>query len=86
MMPLNHILRKYTAGYKRSKSQEKINHLMYLDDIKLFAKNEKELKTLIHGVGMYSQQIGMEFGIEQCAMLVMKKRQTIPDRWNETAN
>ena len=25
-----------------SKSQEKINYLMYMDDIKLFAKNEKE--------------------------------------------
>ena len=28
MMPLNHILRKCTAGYKLSRSQEKINHLM----------------------------------------------------------
>ena len=45
MMPLNHILRKCTAGYKLSKSQEKINHLMYMDDIKLFAKSEKNKKT-----------------------------------------
>ena len=50
MMPLNHILRKCTAGYKRSRSQEKINHLMYTNDMKLFAKNEKELETLIHAV------------------------------------
>ena len=48
MMPLNHILRKCTAGYKLSRSQEKINHLMYMDDTKIFAKNEKELETLIH--------------------------------------
>ena len=53
-------------------SQEKINHLMYMDDIKLFAKNEKELETLIHAVRIYSQDVGMEFGIEKCAMLVMK--------------
>ena len=33
------ILRKFTARYKLSKSQEKINHLMYMDNIKLFAKN-----------------------------------------------
>ena len=72
MMPLNHILRKCTAGYKLSSAQEKINHLMYMDDIKLFAKNEKELKTLIHAVRIYSQDIGMEFGIEKCAMLVME--------------
>ena len=43
-----------------------------MDDIKLFAKNEKELETLIHAVRIDSQDIGMEFGIEKCAMLVMK--------------
>ena len=47
IMPRNHILRKCTARYKISRSQEKINHLMYIDDIKLFTKNEKELETLI---------------------------------------
>ena len=72
MIPLNHILRKCTAGYKLSRSQENINHLMYMDDIKLFEKNEKELETLIHTVRIYSQDIGMEFGIEKCALLVMK--------------
>ena len=71
-MPLNHILRKCTDGYNLSRLQEKINHLMYMDDIKLFAKNEKELETLIHAVRIYSQDIGMEFSIEKCAMLVMK--------------
>ena len=45
---------------------------MYMNDIKLFAKNEKELETLIHAVRIYSQYIGMEFGIEKCAMLIMK--------------
>ena len=44
-----------------------------MDDIKLFAKNEKELETLIHAVRIYSQDIVMEFGIEKCAMLVMKR-------------
>ena len=50
MMPLQPTLRKFTARYKLSKSEEKINHLMYMDDIKLFAKNEKELETLINSV------------------------------------
>ena len=38
MMSLNHILRKGTAEYRHTWSQEKINHIMYIDDIKLFAK------------------------------------------------
>ena len=43
MMPPNHILRKFTGGYNLSKSQEKINRLIYKDDINLFAKNEKRI-------------------------------------------
>ena len=45
---------------------------MYMNKVNLFAKNEKELETLIHAVRIYSQDIWMEFGIEKCAMLVMK--------------
>ena len=79
-MPLNHILRKCTAGYKLSRSQEKINHLIYMDDIKLFAKNWK-LETLIHTVRIYNQDIGMEFDIEKCTLLVMKSgKHYITDR------
>ena len=41
MMSLNHKLSKYTARHQLSTSQENINHLMYMDDIKLFAKIKK---------------------------------------------
>ena len=37
---------------------------MYMDDIKLFAKNEIELETLIQAVRIYSQHRGIEFGIK----------------------
>ena len=36
---------------------------------------KKKMETLIHTVRIYSQDIGMEFGIEKCAMLVMKSEQ-----------
>ena len=72
MMLLNHILKKSTAWYKLSKLQEDITYLMYMDNIKLLAKSGKELETLIQAVRIYSQYIGMEFGIEKCAMFVMK--------------
>ena len=45
---------------------------MYIDDIKLFVKNEKERKTLIPADRIYSQDVGIEFGIEKCAELVIK--------------
>ena len=44
---------------------------MYMDGIKLFTKLKNNWK-LIHAVRIYSQNIGMEFGIEICAMPVMK--------------
>ena len=47
-----------------------------MEDIKLFAKNEKELETLIHAVRIYSQDIGTEFGIEKCAMKSGKRHIT----------
>ena len=45
---------------------------MYMDDNQPFAKNEKELDTLIQAVRIYSQDIGIEYGIEKCTRLIMK--------------
>ena len=47
---------------------------MYLDDMTVFAKNEKELETLTQTTRIYSQERGMEFDLEKCAMLIMKSR------------
>ena len=57
---------------------------MYMDDIKLFAKNEKELETLIHAVMIYSQDIRMEFGIEKMCNASNEKWQMTSDWRNET--
>ena len=43
-----------------------------MDDIKLFDKNEKKLETRMQTLRIYSQHIGMGFGIEKCAKLVIK--------------
>ena len=59
---------------------------MYMDNIKLFAKNEKELETLIQMVRIYSQDIGMEFGIEKCAILAMKSGKQHKTEWVELPN
>ena len=64
MILFNDDPRKCTDGIKLIKSQEKIYRLMCMDDIELYAKNEKESETLILAVSIYSQDIGMEFGIK----------------------
>ena len=62
------------------KSQEKIKDLIYIDDIKLFAKyKKKNLDILIQTIRIYSQNIRTKFRIEKCSMLKMRreKRQII---------
>ena len=46
-----------------------------MDDNKLFTKNEKKLEALIQTVRIYSQDIGMEFGIEKCTYVINEKWQ-----------
>ena len=73
LIPLNLILTKAKAEYEFSESKEKINHLLFMDDLKLHNRSEKELDSLVQTVRVFSEDIGMEFGIETCATLVMEK-------------
>ena len=41
---------------------------MYMDDVKLVDKNEKELETEILTIRIYSQCVGMRFGREECSI------------------
>ena len=73
LIPLTLILRKAKAAYEFSESKEKIIHLLFMDDLKLYSRSEKGLDSLVQTVRVFSEDIGMEFGIEKCAMLVMEK-------------
>ena len=44
-----------------------------MDDLKLFARSEKALNSLVQTVRVVSEDTGMKFGIEKCAMLVLKR-------------
>ena len=67
------ILRKAKAAYEFSESKEKLNHLLLIDDLKLYSRREKGLDSLVQTVRVFSEYIGMAFGIEKYAMLVMEK-------------
>ena len=51
-----------------------------MGNIKLFAKNEKELETLIQALTIYSQDIGMEFIIDKCTILMWSGKQHMTER------
>ena len=77
LIPLSLTLRKAKAGYEFSESKDKINHLLFMDDLKLYSQSEKGLDSLVQTVCVFSKDIGMEFGIEKCAMLVMEKGKVV---------
>ena len=74
---LSLILRKAKAAYEFSESKEKINHLLFMDDLKLYSRSEKGLESLVQTVCVFRKDIGMEFGIEKRPTLVRKKGKTV---------
>ena len=44
-----------------------------MNDLKLYSDNEKGLGSLVQKIHIVSKDIGMEFGIEKCAILVIEK-------------
>ena len=43
----------------------------------MYSRREKGLDSLVQIVRVFSQDIGMEFGTEKCAILVMEKRKIV---------
>ena len=73
LIPLTLILHKSESTYQFSSMKEKINHLLFMDDLKLYAKNKKGLDSLVQTVRIFNDDIGMEFGIYTCTTLVLKR-------------
>ena len=44
-----------------------------MDDLKLFARSEKETESVVQTVRIVSEDIGMKFGLDMCAVLIMKR-------------
>ena len=73
MIPLTLMLRKQEMGYQFGEAKQKINHLLFMDDLKLFGANLKEVERLCEAVQNFSRDIGMEFGMKKCAVLEMQR-------------
>ena len=73
MIPLTLLLRREEMGYRFGESGRKINHLLFMDDLKLFGRNRKEIESLCTVVHKFSTDIGMEFGMDKCAVLEMRQ-------------
>ena len=76
LIPLSIILNETNLGYVTSQNQ-KLNHHLFMDDLKLYAKSERELDLLIHTVRIFSDDDGMLFDLDKCAVWDLKRGNTI---------
>ena len=76
MIPMTCVLRK-TKPAHILKNKSKLNHLLYMDDLKLYAKSQSEIESLIHTVRIFSDDIGKAFGLDICATIKMKRRKLV---------
>mgnify|MGYP001794065188 FL=1 len=72
MIPLTYVLRKMKPSYT-TRDKNSVNHLLYMDDLKLYGKSENDITSLINTVRIYSNDIGMEFGLDKCATIILKR-------------
>jgi hypothetical protein len=73
LIPLTHKLNRADCGYQVYGPERKINHLLYMDDLKLLSRSEEELENEINIVKTISKDINMNFGFEKCAKICLKK-------------
>ena len=64
--------KKRTKAWK--KIGEEILSLLLFVDVLLMAENKEQLQTLLKEAETFSKDIQMNFGIEKCKVMIIKKR------------
>ena len=67
------VLRKMKQGYSFGKGKSKLNHLLFMDDLKLYGGSKTDIDSLIQTVYTVADDIGMRFGIDKCGVLAMRR-------------
>ena len=49
-----------------------INHLIYMDDVKLFGRSQREIDSLVHTVNFYFTDVCMDVGASKCYVVDTK--------------
>ena len=65
MVPLTWLLRRTKAGYEWDNKGLKSNNL--------FAKSKNQIDSLVQTEDIFSEEIGIQFGIKKCGVLIMEK-------------
>lgn len=72
--PLSMLLRNTEYGYVIDKQRNiRVNHSLYIDDLKLYGANSEQIRGLLEIVSLFSDSIGMSFGVDKCATLEVRR-------------
>lgn len=74
MNPLSEILNQSNAGFRLKVTDHlKYSHLLFMDDLKLYSETKQQLESLINTTKIFNETVQMNFGIEKCAIIQIKK-------------
>ena len=73
--PLSKLLNTSNTGYRLKENEKSVtvSHLLYMDDLKLYAKSDAELEKQLQIVRHFSRDICMEFGLDKCNKVSVKE-------------
>ena len=50
-----------------------VNHLVYMDDLKLYGHSQADVESLVHAANIYFDDVCMEIGAAKCSVVAMLK-------------
>ena len=73
LLPLTQILKESGMWYQLENNEAKVNHLLFMDDLRLYGKKVKETDSLIKTVWQSSEDIEMQFVILKCTVVSLQR-------------
>lgn len=77
LIPLTLLRRKAKGHFRLGGDSGSLNHLLFMDDLKLYGRDERELNSPVNTVRVFSTDTGMEIGLKKCGVLVMKRGKVV---------
>ena len=71
LAPISHMLKRLGMGYRIAGTT--VSNSLYIDDLKVFAADAKQMENCKTIIQEFSNDIGMSFGLEKCAVIHIKK-------------
>ena len=73
LIPLTLVFRLMKQGYSFQTGKSKLNHLLFMDDLKLYESNQNEIDSLVRTAEIVAKDIGMRFDIDKCGVLATRR-------------